>query len=108
MDALAEAIRKIHALPNDPISSTLCKLLTSLDAGEDFDLARLYELNYADFDLAMRILQQWRLDAFVYEKGAVAKAATDPSLQVGAMALRYGRHDLERDIPSDHSTWSLR
>jgi hypothetical protein len=91
MDAVTEAIRKIHSLPDDPISSTLCKLLTSLDAGEEFDLAKLYELNYADFELAMRVLHQWRLDGYVYEKGAVAKAAADPTLKIDAIALRYGQ-----------------
>jgi len=91
MDALHEAIKKIQAQPEDPTSSTLSELIRSLDSGEHFDLSKLYQLNYSDFSLAMNVLKQWRLDSFRYERGAVMKAAGDPSVNVDVTALRYGR-----------------
>jgi hypothetical protein len=91
MDALQEAIKKIHAQPEHPTASTLSNLIRSLDSGETFDLNRLYQLNYSDFSLAMEILRQWRLDSYRYERGALAKAASDPSLKVDVTTLRYGR-----------------
>ena len=91
MDALHEAIKKIHAQPQDPTSSTFSDLLKSLDSGEQFDLNKLYQLNYSDFSLAMNILKQWRLDSYRYERGTLMKAAGDPSSKLDVTALRYGR-----------------
>ena len=91
MDALHEVIKKIHAQPDGPISSTFCELLRSLDSGEQFDLTKLYQLNYSDFALAMNVLKEWRLDAFRYERGVVARAAADPQVAVHAIVLEYGR-----------------
>ncbi|HTS52590.1 MAG TPA: hypothetical protein VMH26_04895 [Burkholderiales bacterium] len=91
MDALHEAIKKIHARPDDASSSTLYELIRSLDSGERFDLNKLYQLNYSDFSLAMNILRQWRLDSYCYERGTLIKAAGDPSVKLDITALRYGR-----------------
>ena len=91
MDALHEAIKKIRARPDDVISSTFCELLKSLDSGEQFDLTKLYQLNYSDFALAMNVLKEWRLDAFRYERGTVSRAAADPAAAVDAIVLQYGR-----------------
>jgi len=91
MDALHEAIKKIHARPEHPTAATLSNLIKSLDSGETFDLNKLYQLNYSDFSLAMEILRQWRLDSYRYERGALVKAASDPSLKVDVTTLRYGR-----------------
>jgi hypothetical protein len=91
MDALHEAIKKIHAQPEDPTSSTLSDLIKSLDSGEHFDLNKLYQLNYSDFSLAMNMLKQWRLDSYRYERGTLMKAAGDPSSKLDVAALRYGR-----------------
>jgi hypothetical protein len=66
-------------------------MLKSLDSGEQFDLNKLYQLNYSDFALAMNVLKEWRLDAFRYERGIVSRAATDPDVVVAAIASHYGR-----------------
>jgi hypothetical protein len=89
MDALHQAIKKIHAQPQHPTSSTLADLIGALDSSQQFDLNRLYQLNYADFSLAMDILKQWRLDSYRYERGALKKAASDPSVELDVTALRY-------------------
>ena len=94
MDALREAMKKIHADPENTIARAFSDLITSLDSGGGFDLSRLYQLNYSDFSLAMTILQQWRLDSYRYERGALAKAATDPTVAIDVTALRYGRWEM--------------
>ena len=91
MDALHEAIKKIHAQPGESTSTTFAELIKSLDSGDLFDLSKLYRLNYSEFSLAMDILRQWRLDSYRYERGALAKAASDPNLTVDVTTLRYGR-----------------
>ena len=91
MDALSEAIKKIHSQPGAETSSTLSNLIRSLDAGDQFDLGKLYQLNYSDFSLAMDILKQWRLDSYRYERGLLAEAASNPELNLDVTSLRYGR-----------------
>ena len=80
MDVLHRVIRKIHTDPTHPTSRTLRALIKSLDAGEQFDINQLYDLNYSDFTLAMELMKQWRLDSFRYERGWASRAASDPSL----------------------------
>ena len=46
---------------------------------------------FLDFSLAMDILKQWRLDSYRYERGALKKAASDPTVEVDVTALRYAR-----------------
>ena len=40
---------------------TMADLLTALESGNDFDLKRLYELPYKDFEVALGALRDWRL-----------------------------------------------
>jgi len=75
MDALHAALLRIQADPGHPTSVTLQGLIESLDSGVQFDLARLYALNYGDFGLAMELLKHWRLDAYRYERGWASQAA---------------------------------
>jgi hypothetical protein len=92
MDALHAAIKRIHARPDD-LSSTFSDLLKALDSGDQFDVTKLYQLNYADFSLAMSVLKEWRLDSFRYERGVVSRAAADPAVPVDAIVLEYGRRE---------------
>jgi hypothetical protein len=91
MDALREAITKIQSDPGNATSVTLGDLITCLDAGVEFQIGKLYLLNYSDFSLAIEILKQWRLDSYRYERGLLARAAADPSMEIDITALRYGR-----------------
>ena len=100
MDALREAIAKIQSDPGNATSSTLGELITCLDAGAEFRISKLYQLNYSDFSLAMEILKQWRLDSYRYERGLLARAAADPSMEIDVTALRYGRWS-DAGMPSE-------
>jgi len=98
MDVLNRVINKIHADPTHPTSSTLCALIKSLDAGEQFDINQLYQLNYSDFGLAMELLKQWRLDSFRYERGWASRAAADPATKVDLPAWVIASRS-SRDAP---------
>jgi len=78
MDALHRVFKRIHADPTHPTAKTFRALVKSLDAGGEFDLNQLYDLNYSDFSIAMDLLKQWRLDTFRYERGWATTAASDP------------------------------
>lgn len=55
------------------------ELLDSLSGKKKFDLNKLYELNHAEFSLAMEVINDWRLHRFCYSvkaDGMVSKNTT--------------------------------
>ena len=44
---------------------TFRRLLGSLERGEDFPLAELYELSYEDFEAAVGAIREWRTFRYV-------------------------------------------
>ncbi len=44
------------------------RLIRSLCLNSNFNLAELYELNYEDFELALKVLKSWRLDRYTKTK----------------------------------------
>jgi hypothetical protein len=91
MDALQKVIRKIHGHPDQDSAAALKALVESLDQGAQFDLRRLYQLNYKDFELALELIKHWRLDSYRYERGWASRVASDvPLLALGAARSSYG------------------
>ena len=64
MNALKKARKFIEKDPANPAAQTLSSLVLALGAKRDFPIADIYELDLDRFDLAMEILQEWRLDRY--------------------------------------------
>lgn len=65
MRAFKAALQLIaQRAPDDASAKTLADLVFSLESDSGFLLSRLYELDPSDFDLAMRVLSDWRLDRY--------------------------------------------
>lgn len=66
------AIKKVRQLiAHEPLNQTsqiFAQLISSLVDEVDFTLKDLYELNGTDFQLAMDVLQEWRLDRYYMGK----------------------------------------
>jgi hypothetical protein len=66
------AIKKVRQLiahePFNPTAQIFARLSSSLFDEVDFSLKDLYELSSSDFELAMEILQEWRLDRYYMGK----------------------------------------
>jgi hypothetical protein len=66
------AIKKVRQLishePLNPTAQIFSRLISSLVDEVDFSLKDLYELDTSDFQLAMDILQEWRLDRYYMGK----------------------------------------
>jgi len=66
------AIKKVRQLiahePLNPTAQIFARLISSLVDEVDFSLKDLYELSNSDFELAMDILQEWRLDRYYMGK----------------------------------------
>jgi hypothetical protein len=66
------AIKKVrHVIAHEPLDQTaqiFARLISSLVDEVDFSLKDLYDLDPTDFQLAMDILQEWRLDRYYMGK----------------------------------------
>jgi len=74
-DPIAIAEHFIQADPVSPEAAILGRLLHGLRTGECCDVQDLYELNLSAFDMAIDVLNAWRLQRY-YRGGAVVAGAT--------------------------------
>lgn len=75
MRAVKKARKFILAHPEHPTSEVLTQLILSLETESEFKLQKIYQLNLSDFDLAIEILQEWRLDRYYEGKSKLIDAA---------------------------------
>ena len=84
-----QAIQKVRLLmakkPQAPTAQIFARLITSLVEERDFSAKDLYTLNTPDFQLAMEVLQEWRLDRYYMGK-AKTFDMTKQALSLGQAA----------------------
>ena len=68
MNAIKTARRLIEAKPESHAAQALAELVLSLESEGPFNLRRLYELDLKEFDLALQILAEWRIDRYAAGK----------------------------------------
>ena len=81
MRAIKKARKSIELDPTSAKSNTLSKLILSLENESEFPLKSLYTLNLDDFNLAMEVMHDWRLDRYYAGKAK----AIDVALQAKAI-----------------------
>ncbi len=81
MNEIKKARRLIETNPESSAAKTLANLVRALESDEKFALADLYDLSYDDFDIAIGILKEWRLDRYYSGKAKLH----DLSVQVAGM-----------------------
>ena len=64
MNAIKKVRKYLTANPNSDDSNILSRLVASLGEESPFLLADLYKLDYEGFELAISLLQDWRLDRY--------------------------------------------
>jgi hypothetical protein len=64
MRAIKKARRLILNQPQSLVAKTLSSLILSLENETDFAISDLYQLDLKEFDLAINLLEEWRLDRF--------------------------------------------
>lgn len=62
MRAIKKAKRIIEKDPSQPFAKFLTTLVLSLETQTEFPTKQLYELSIDDFDFALQILKEWRID----------------------------------------------
>ena len=75
MRSFKQVKKIIEAHPHSAVAQTFAKLILSLETEQAFPMQALYALNTADFDLAIEVLRDWRLDRFYIGKAKVFDAS---------------------------------
>ena len=83
MRAIKEARRFIEKSPNDDAAKILARLVLALESEASFTITEIYKLDMEQFQLALRILQEWRLDRYYAGKARLFETA----LQVSQLDL---------------------
>ncbi len=81
MNAIKRTRKLIEANPASASAKTLARLVRALESDEKFDLGDLYELGFNEFDLAIDVLKEWRLDRYYMGKAKLL----DISVQVAQL-----------------------
>ncbi|QHI99666.1 hypothetical protein GT347_17800 [Xylophilus rhododendri] len=77
MNAIKTVRKLLQADPGSDSSKTLASLVLALESESDshFQLSSLYELDLKNFELAMAILQEWRIDRYFAKKARLLDAS---------------------------------
>jgi len=75
MSAIKKAKRIIEKDPSQPFAKFLTDLVLSLESNNEFPTRQLYELSVEDFDFALQILKEWRIDRHYMGKAKTFDAA---------------------------------
>jgi len=76
MRAIKQAKKLIEQNPNSAVGQTFSKLILSLESDIEFSVKDLYSLDTAEFDLAIEVLKDWRIDRFYIGKAKAFDTAT--------------------------------
>jgi len=82
MNALKAARQQIEHDPHSISSKALARLVLALQNESSFELSALYDLAFDTFNIALRILDEWRVDRYYAKKLKLF----DVSLQAVGMA----------------------
>jgi len=72
MKAVKKIARRLKDSSIDPETAAIFKdMIQALHVQSEFQLTRFYQLNYEDFDLALSLLTEWRLQRYTMVEGGL-------------------------------------
>ena len=81
MNAIKKTRKLIESNPSSESAQTLARLVRALESDEKFELTNLYKLGYDEFNIAIDMLKEWRLDRYYMGKAKLH----DLSVQLGEL-----------------------
>jgi hypothetical protein len=75
MRAIKEARRFIEKSPEDESAKILARLVLALETEAGFAISEIYKLDMDQFQLALSILKEWRLDRYYAGKARLFDTA---------------------------------
>ena len=79
MRAIKKVKKIIEHSPESTTGLVYSRLILSLEAEEDLRIKELYKLNAHDFELALELMKDWRIDRFYIGKAKAFDMATRAS-----------------------------
>lgn len=64
MNILKELEQRLLKDPQTPENKILGELVKALCMGGDFKVNELYELNHSDFEIALKVMKNWRTSRY--------------------------------------------
>ena len=83
MQIIKEVRRFVEANPTNLSAQILARLVLALESESDFAITDIYKLDYDRFQMALKILEEWRIDRYFAGKAKLF----DISLQVVEMQV---------------------
>lgn len=75
------AVKLVRKIIQDHAGSakaqTLSALVLALENEGPFDVSSLYQLDFDDFELALALLKEWRLDRYYSSKAKLIQASSE-------------------------------
>ena len=81
MQIIKEVRRFVERDPANPSAQVLARLVLALESESDFAISDIYRLDFDRFQMALKILEEWRIDRYFAGKAKLF----DISLQVVGM-----------------------
>lgn len=76
MRAIKQVKKLIEKTPDSKSGRTFSKLILSLESDVEFLVKDLYQLDTQEFDLAIEVLKDWRIDRFYLGKAKAFDSAS--------------------------------
>jgi hypothetical protein len=76
MRAIKKVKKLIESSPSSLQGLIFARLILALESGHEFPVKDLYKLNLNDFDLAIELMRDWRIDRFYIGKAKAFDTAT--------------------------------
>jgi hypothetical protein len=88
MRTIKQVAERIAQDPFSPENKVLSDLMASLEHGQSFGLNDLYTLSEHDFDIAMTLLSDWRLDRHYWGRAKLCDFSQTTQVPYDAMKLK--------------------
>jgi hypothetical protein len=89
MQALKKARKLIEKKPEKASALALSQLILALESESPYNLSSLYQMDYDDFELALEVIKDWRLDRYYSTKAVLL----DLSMQIDETAGKAKKED---------------
>jgi hypothetical protein len=81
MQIIKEVRKFVETNPANPSAQILARLVLALESETDFAITDIYKLDFDRFQMALKILEEWRIDRYFAGKAKLF----DISLQIVEM-----------------------
>lgn len=81
MQIIKQVRQFVSVNPLDPSAQILARLVLALEAESDLAISDIYQLDYDRFQMALKVLEEWRIDRYFAGKAKLF----DMSLQAIAL-----------------------